>query len=331
MEDLNSPKINTNNLFEFFWNHKIKLILISGFVGAASLVISFFLPEIFKASYIFFPTKTNSVNIMGESRYSGTSFGEEEEAEQMLQILESNSIREKVINEFQLIKHYEIDTSKAYWQTKLQKSYENNISSKRTKYGSIQIDVFDESPDTCALIANTIGTFVDSVMNQMIRVRVSKEFEVVDREYKRAQEELKELTTQLTTIADSGVVSQEERVALIRAQSEAMNRKDQKAIDYYTSSIRMNQKHGSLYDGLNDERQAKVKLLADLKLRWQQAKSDSEINIAQTFVLNKALVPDKKTYPKKLLIGVIGSLSTFIGLLLLLLVKEKVKELKAKN
>mgnify|MGYP007000450701 len=62
---------------------------------------------------------------------SVSKFGENEEAEQMLQILESSSIRSEIIDKFDLLKHYEIDLESKYINTDLTKTYLDNINFRR--------------------------------------------------------------------------------------------------------------------------------------------------------------------------------------------------------
>ena len=83
-------------------------------------------------------------------------FGEEEQAEQLVQILQSSRIRDKVIHQFGLMEHYDIDSTDDNKYFKLMKEYEGHISFTRTRYGSISIDVLDEKPELAAEIANKI-------------------------------------------------------------------------------------------------------------------------------------------------------------------------------
>ena len=93
--------------------------------------------------------------------------GKEEELEHMMQILQSNEIINRVVEKFDLINHYEIDTSNEKYYVDLMKKYQGNIKSSITKYSSIRISVLDEDPQIAADIANEIASLIDTVMNNL--------------------------------------------------------------------------------------------------------------------------------------------------------------------
>ena len=169
---------NTIDLIEFLWNKK-KSIIVSAFIaGIVSIVVSLIIEEKFESSVTLYPAKSSSVtfNEVITEDQSVSKFGEEEEAEQMLQILESGNIRSKIISKYDLLHHYEIDVNGKYVNTDLNKTYYENISFKRNNNGAVIITVMDKSPDTAALIANDIASLYDSTKNAMIHERAMTDF-----------------------------------------------------------------------------------------------------------------------------------------------------------
>ncbi len=81
------------------------LIVLAG-VLAAVFSSAWFITPMFKSYTIVYPA-----NI--------TPYSEESETEQMLQLLQSRDIKDSVIKEFDLAKHYEIDSSYKYFYTTL--------------------------------------------------------------------------------------------------------------------------------------------------------------------------------------------------------------------
>ena len=96
----------------------------------SSSIVSLIIEEKFESTVTLYPSKTSSItfnqNITEDQSVS--KFGEDQEAEQMLQILESSSIRSKIINKYDLMSHYEIDLSSKYVNTNLTKTYLEKIS-----------------------------------------------------------------------------------------------------------------------------------------------------------------------------------------------------------
>ena len=94
-----SNEFDSIDLIAFLWKSR-KVLIILGIVAAViSSIVSLMMQEKFLSTVTLFPTKSSSITfseVITEDQ-SVTKFGEEEEAEQMLQILESALVREKII------------------------------------------------------------------------------------------------------------------------------------------------------------------------------------------------------------------------------------------
>lgn len=143
----------------------------------AGLLATFFSGPLFitpkyNSSVIFFPATTNSLSKAileetGSDKQDILAFGEEEQAEQMLQILNSDEIREVIINKYNLFDHYHVNTSDNFPLTKLNDLFKDNISFSRTEFMSVRIDVMDEDPQLAANIANDISSLLDSMKTKI--------------------------------------------------------------------------------------------------------------------------------------------------------------------
>ena len=92
---MTSSEHNSFDLISFLWSKKSWLISISILAFISSSVVSLIIEEKFESTVTLYPSKTSSItfnqNITEDQSIS--KFGEDQEAEQMLQILESSSIR----------------------------------------------------------------------------------------------------------------------------------------------------------------------------------------------------------------------------------------------
>ncbi|MFT6716072.1 MAG: capsule polysaccharide export protein KpsE/RkpR [Saprospiraceae bacterium] len=84
------------------------------------------------------------------------SYSEESYSEQTLQFLESDIIRTKLVAEFNLQSHYEIDNDDPHKVYKLYKIYSENVTFNKTKFESVEIKVVDISPDTAFSMLNRL-------------------------------------------------------------------------------------------------------------------------------------------------------------------------------
>ena len=94
-----------------------KPILIILAVAALSAVIfssPLFITPLYKSTVVIYPTSSNStskvlISTTYQSEKDIMNFGEDEQTEQMLQVLNSNRVRDKVISRFNLMEHYKIN------------------------------------------------------------------------------------------------------------------------------------------------------------------------------------------------------------------------------
>ena len=216
------------NLLLFIWKKRKPIILVTGIASVLALVVAMLMKPLFLSTAIVFPAATSSVSFSEQrnAKASSMDFGEEEQAEQLVQILQSSRIREKVITQFGLMEHYGIDSTDVNKNFKMMKEYEGHISFTRTRYGSISIDVLDENPELAAEIANKIVDLIDTVKNTMINERTMPAFEVNKRKRDLLDQDLKTILVQLDTLAEKGVISIEGRTNLYTAFVEAKSSQD---------------------------------------------------------------------------------------------------------
>ena len=174
------------------WRKSLIIIFLITLVGSIVFSGPAFITPKYRASVIFFPSATNSISkaIMEESnseKQDILAFGEEEQAEQMLQILNSDEIRETIIKKYDLLNHYNIQSDAEYPMTDLYQKIKNNISFTRTEYMSVRIDVLDKDPQMAADIANDISSLVDSVKTKIQRSRAEDALAIIKKSYEEIQ------------------------------------------------------------------------------------------------------------------------------------------------
>ncbi len=315
------------NLLLFIWKKRKPIILVTRIASVLALVVAMLMKPLFLSTAIVFPAATSSVSFSEQrnAKASSMDFGEEEQAEQLVQILQSSRIREKVITQFGLMEHYGIDSTDVNKNFKMMKEYEGHISFTRTRYGSISIDVLDENPELAAEIANKIVDLIDTVKNTMINERTMPAFEVNKRKRDLLDQDLKTILVQLDTLAEKGVISIEGRTNLYTAFVEAKSAQDR---DFLKKQIDVNLLYGARFDGLEQMRDEKIVKLEKFLDSYEQAESDAYANFTHKFIVERAVVADKKDKPKRLIIVLLAAMGTFVFMVFLLLINEKFKELK---
>lgn len=315
------------NLLLFIYKKRNPIILVTGIASIAALIASLLMKPLFLSTAIVFPAATSSVSFSEQRNATASSmdFGVEEQAEQLVQILQSSRIRDKVIKQFNLMEHYGIDSTDENKNYKMMKEFEGHISFIRTRYGSIQIDVLDEKPELAAEIANKIVDLIDTVKNSMISERTMPAFEVNKRKRELLDQDLKVILDQLDTLAGKGVISMEARTNLFTAFVESKSTKDR---DFLKKQIDINLLYGPRFDGLEEMRDEKIEKLEKFLDSYEQAESDAYANYTHKFIVERAVVADKKDKPKRMIIVILAAIGTFVFMVFLLLINEKFKELK---
>lgn len=314
------------NLLIYIWKRRKVLMIISGTAAILALIISLLMTPIYRSTAIVFPAATSTVSFSEQrnAKAAAMDFGEEEQAEQLVQILSSSRIRNKIVQEFNLMKHYHIDSEDHNKYYKLVKMYNENFLFVRTRYGSIQIDVLDRDPKLAAVMANKIVDLIDTVKNQMVAERTWPAFEINKRKKEQLEKERDDLVHRMDTLSAMGVISPDGRTELFQAYVNA--RGEEKA--EIKRIIDVNIKYGSTFDALDFSLKEKITQLESFKVSYEQAESDAYAVFNHKFVVEKAVVADKKDKPKRLIIILISTIGAFVFGLFTLLIKDRLNDLK---
>ncbi|HIP31429.1 MAG TPA: hypothetical protein EYG86_01565 [Crocinitomicaceae bacterium] len=314
-------------LMVFIWKKRKIIAIVSAIAFVVSLVISLLLTPIFKSTAIVFPAATSTVSFSEQSNAKASSmdFGEEEQAEQLVQILQSSRIRNRIVNQFNLMEHYNIAQDDKNKYFKMGKKYSNNIVFKRTRYGSIQIDVFDRDAKLAADIANKIVELIDTVKNEMIQERTIPAFEINKRKRDQLEAEMAKIMVGMDSLSQLGVVSIEGRANLFSAYNQSKNPADRK---FFKDQIDVNLRYGATFDGLETTRDEKIVKLTKFEDAYEQSESDANTLLNHKFIVEDAVVADKKDKPKKSIIVILGTMGAFIFTVFVLLVQDRIKELR---
>ena len=304
--------------------------LVIGFTLAVSFAVyglSFLITPLFLSTAIVFPSKSSSVSFY-ESRNvkaSSMDFGEEEQAEQLVQILQSSRIRDFVVSKYNLIDRYNIESDDPNKMFKLNKAYEGHFSFERTRFGSIKIDVLDEDPKLASEMANAVVGLIDTVKNQMIQERTLPAFEITKRKKDQLDTEIQALLDEMDRLAKLGVVSLDVRSRLFQALVDSKSNKEKEEL---RQKIDVNSKYGSLFDGLERSRNEKITKLEDFKVAYEQAESDASTKFSHKFIVQSAEVADRKDQPKRMILTIVAAIGSFIFIVFCLLILERYRELK---
>ena len=310
------------------WKH---LLIVCSVALIASLIISYCVPERYKSTVVLYPANSTSVSqtlATDENTERGLlQFGEKEEVEQMMQMLQSNDIRNRIIEKYNLIEHYRIDPDTKYLYTKLYDKYEDNVKISRTEYTSVKVEVLDENPDTAAMIANDISQLLDTVYARMQRDRAFRAVKIVENAMLEQEALVKNISDSLEKLGQLGVIEVKSQTEMYSEQyAIALANGNTSKVNELKSKLDTLAKYGGAHTMLTAQLKEEVQILTLRRNKFNQAKIELEQDLPNAFIVNKAEKAEKKTYPIRWLIVLSSVLSAFLLALMVLAIIEPLKK-----
>ncbi len=321
---------NTQYLLQYIIKHRnpLFIVIVASFV--ISSVVTLIMPPEFKSTAIIFPTASTSISnsLLGINlpKKEILSFGKEEEVEQMLQVLQSDEIKSRIVKKYNLMQHYGIGNSR-YPQTRLDNKYKENINFIRTQYFSIEIEVYDKDPHIAANISNDIAAYIDTTINNMLRERAMKAFKLVENEYLSLLKYKKDLEDSLKRIQEKGIYHYEyQSQALNEALGKALADGKMKGAELIEAKLKILAQYGGAYISVRDLLERETEKLSILESKFAEAKIDVNQDLPHKFVVSKAVIAEKKTYPVEWLIILLSVMFSFTIGVFTLIVLDRLKK-----
>jgi uncharacterized protein involved in exopolysaccharide biosynthesis len=324
------------DLIQFAWNKKFILITLSVVAFIVSVIVSLNITPRYRSEVILFPAASISLskNLVETSTISMDSrdvlsFGGDADVERLLQILRSNEIRDHVAKKFNLMEHYKIDTASQFPEYLLNNTFRGNVKFRRTEYMSIEIGVIDKDPRIACDMANEIGTYIDSTIHKMQRQRAMDAFNIVKAEFESSQADIRVYTDSLQQLRQKGVTDYESQAAALNtAYANALERGNTQAADAIKKQLNILSIYGGKYVELSQKLNAEIGRMGLLKTKYASYKVNIDNTIPQIFIMDKARVEEKRISPKRTIIVMMSTISTFAIALILLLILEHYKARK---
>lgn len=315
-------------LVQFAWRQRKPLIVVglSAAILASIFTAPFFITPKYKSEVVFYPTTINSIgNAMftdlNKREADPLAFGEEEEAENALQLLNSSALQERIVRNFNLMEHYDINPKSKSPRTDLAEKMAKNITFKRTRHLAVQITVMDEDPQIAADIANGIAAIYDSVKTEIQHQVALEALQIVEDQYKEKEKEVWGMRERLKELGDEGVMNYEEQSRAISEEiyKAAQNSSKLKALREEQTKLA---KYAGEFLYLNETLILELENLSLLRKKYEKSKVDVTKTLPQKFILTSASPAEKKAYPiRSLLVVIIAAASTLFAYVILLLME----------
>ena len=303
---------NTNYL-KWVIEHKRALIIVQVIAIIASVIFSspYFMPQQFKSFAVVYP-------------YNFSVYSHETPTEQMMEFLSSRDIKEGVIKQFNLAKHYDIDSTDHQWKSKLLEKYDKNVIINSTEFEAVELIVYDVNADTAYKIVNGIL----NILNQkVLMVQKAKSIEVANM-WKKQMDMKKKECDSLSNLSKSLSV----QYGLLDYSSQT--REVTKA--YYTNTasaknngvadqMRNMEEKGMELQSVNAHLTSALTNYDDLLVKYEDAERDVRKQLTYSNIITSPYAADKKSYPIRWLVVLITCLAAFLFSAVVLRTVERLK------
>jgi len=327
--------LNSTNLLILLFRWRKPILIVSFAAALLSSGVSLMMKERFKSSVTMFATQQHSFGeqlLETVKKEDVLAYGEEADAERLMQVLTSDQIRNRIIEEFDLWTVYDIPRDAKGARAKIAREYTENVTARITKFGSIEVTALDENPDRARDIANGVAAYADSVSNKIRSVRAQEAFQYAQTSLTQLESELTLLEDSMTVLHRLGVYNYEDQIAALTEQygtSIATGHPDRalkikETLDFLS-------KYGTLFHKLESEIEGAYDKLAVLRKRYDLMNIDIQSNLPAKFIVDEATAADKKSFPVRWLIVVMSTASAFVFTVIFLLIMDTYKRLRAEG
>lgn len=324
----NNDQIETtlmNNFFDnqrilnLIWKRKIHFVIVGVIAIILSAVFSgptFIRPK-FKSVARIYPTNIKSIS-------------EESETEQMLEIVNSNDIKLKMFDAFNLGQVYNIKRNDPHYLTYMFDTYNKNVKTSKTEYETVEIKVEDYEPQRACNMCDSIIHFYNLKVNEMFKLKYLEMVQITQKALDKKYLEFDSLKTQLNKAREeSGIFNFEEQSPEItRGYMNSLNAgktstADGKKIERLYNNFTVKGSEVNWLESQNNETILEIDSIARMHDKYL---TEYEKNITYSRVVEHPIVADKKSYPIRWLIVAFTTVSAVFLALLVFLVLDYRKE-----
>ncbi|WP_372650638.1 Wzz/FepE/Etk N-terminal domain-containing protein [Draconibacterium sp.] len=306
---------DNQRILQLIWKRKFHFVLVGVIAVVLSAIFSgpaFITPK-FKSTARLYPT-----NIW--------TMSDESETEQMLEILNSNDIKFRMFDSFDLAKVYDIKKNDPQYITYMIGEYNTNVSTGKTEYETAEISVLDEDPQRASDMCDSIISFFNQKVQELHKTKEKEMVDITGKQLDRKYTELKAYEHQLDSIREQyGIISYNNQVdeitrgymnALAAGRGSAGDtKKIEKLYDNFS-------KEGSRAYMLENKYNKTIQVIDSLSIVYDTYLTEYEKEITYSHVVEYPFPADKKAYPVRWLIVAFTTLSAVFFALLVFLVLD---------
>lgn len=322
--------ISFNSVVRYAWRYRVTLTMVTIAATVLTYGITLLITPLFKSTAVIYassPVNSGKEAIEGTTSYKGIAeFGNEDEAEQLMEVVSSNTVKRKVARQLDLWKHYGIDTLNPLKNYYLDNIISDNIKLSLSKFNALRIEVYDYDKAFSALLANTLAIEADSAYRAARKTRTLAAYEVVKAQMQLAEKEYSSIIDSLAHYRKLGVLDLAEQTrAIYKAKAEAVAQNKMAEVERLNSMLKPLERYSAQNMGLEFRLENTLKEISTLSQNLKVAQVEAEQEIPSIFVIDKAVAPEVKAYPKRALVSIASGIASFVLALFVLMLSSYFK------
>lgn len=278
-------KPDSLDLVNFIIRHFRKFVIGGLAAAVLSAIISLLIKPLYESTVTLYPSSniTEARTLLGEVTSNTALFGGDDATEKLIQVINSEQVREYLKKTWDLAGHYRIKPGERYPNTLIAEKMDRYIRCSKTSFGSVEIKVRDRDREMACDMANDMASRADTIFNNLQRNAARVMLDEISRSYQ---------------LQDLLVRQYEDTLSSLQGAA---------ALKIYSTLETEND-----YLGL-------------IRGRYLEALALSQQTMPYTLVVDRAVVAEKKVYPRRSVIVIVSTASFLILLALILFVVEGVK------
>ena len=287
----------------------LALVAITAAVVATIASMPVFMPPKYMSRATVYPVNLNSYSI-------------ETRTDQLLQLLESNSIRDSLIKNFELHEVYDMDTTRQGGYFALYNEFKDRVEIRKTTYESVHIEIVDEDPRRARDLVNAMLDQANLLARRLQREKSYELLAISERSLAHAREKMDSVEKRLDTLrAKEGILDYYSQVKeLTKGYMRMIESGAPKTrIDEVQGLIRDLERHGGEFRELSELSNLFRTNYDKLLTEYERVVNDVTKELTYTNVIVYPEISDKKVYPIRWLILLLSVVSSvFLAYLLLI-------------
>jgi capsular polysaccharide biosynthesis protein len=311
---------DNQNLLEIIWKWKKHLMI----VGALAVLFS----AIFSSSVFIQPKYKSTARVYPS--FNIYTFSDESESEQLLEFINSQDIKFRVIDAFNLADVYKISKSDPLYQTYILSEFNDNVSFKKTEYETIEISVLDADPKRACAMCDSIILFLDDKIRSVHKIKYDEVIKIASADLKKVDNEIDSIKGKMDVLRKDYKIldyeSQAKEVTRGMVNVLAEQKKNTSGGKELQEWMKNLSEKGGEYEILASFQKRSLVERDSIKKVYDQALSNSKKKINYGQRVQSPVPADKKAYPVRWLIVLASTFSALFVALLVILVLENRKK-----